>query len=86
MEAFSLMQDIFFFSLFNFVLGCLGNYQEEPVLPVRACFALREIYGDLTLEHQSLYLLQPTCSSVMDVNTPEAGTPDRLTSQLLYGS
>lgn len=45
--------------------------------------AFREIYDDLTLEHQNLYHLQPACSSVMDANTPEAGTPDNLTSQLL---
>lgn len=65
------MQDVCFF-LFILVLGCLGSYQEEPVLPVLGYLAFREIYGDLTLEHQSLYLLQPACSSVMDANTPEA--------------
>lgn len=55
----------------------------EPVLPEFGYGAFREIYVDLTLEHQSLYLLQPACSSVMDANTPEAGAPDHLRSQLL---
>lgn len=41
-------------------------------------WVFREIYGDLTLEHQSLYLLQPAYSPVMDAYTPEAGTPDHL--------
>lgn len=55
----------------------------EPVLPVFKYVAFRGIYVDLTLEHQSFYLLQPACSSVMDANTPEAGAPDHLKSQLL---
>lgn len=63
--------------------GCLGSCQVEPVLPVFVYVAFREIYVDLTLEHQSLYCLQPACSSVMDANTPEARAPDHLRSQLL---
>lgn len=72
---------VFFHSVL--VLGCSGSCQAEPVLPVFGHVAFREIYVDLTLEHQSFYLPQPACSSVMDVNTPEAGAPDHLRSQLL---
>lgn len=85
-EALSLMQDVCFWFLLFWFWAAWRSYQEEPVLRVLGYLAFRELYGALTLEHQSLYLLQPACSSVMDANTPETGTLDHLTSQLLYGS